>query len=43
MSTAIVLGVVILILFASIRKIVKDKKNGKGCCSSGCGNCSKCH
>lgn len=43
MSTAIVAGVVIIILFAAIRKIVKDKKHGNSCCQSGCHGCSKCH
>lgn len=43
MSTAIVAGVVIIILFAAIRKIVKDKKHGHGCCQGGCHGCTKCH
>ena len=44
MATFIVSGVLLLIVGAIIRKMVKDKKAGKGCCGGDCGHCSGgCH
>ncbi len=41
MSTLIVGGLVIVAVVAIIRKMVLDKKAGKGGCSCG-GDCSRC-
>ena len=45
MATWLVGGVLVLILAAIARKMIKDKKAGKGSCSCGgdCSQCSKCH
>lgn len=43
MGTYIVGGLFIIMLFIIIRKLYKDKKNGKGC-SKNCAACKKnCH
>ncbi|MCI5774737.1 MAG: FeoB-associated Cys-rich membrane protein [Erysipelotrichaceae bacterium] len=43
MSTAIVTVIIVITVYAAVRKMVKDKKQGRSCCQSGCHNCSKCH
>ena len=40
MATWIVGGALALIVAGSVRKMIKDRKAGKGCCS---GDCSRCH
>ncbi len=47
-GTIIVLAVLITVVTLIVRKMVKDKKSGKGSCScgAGCGNCpmsGSCH
>lgn len=39
MSTFIVLGILIVIVSIVIIKMIKDKKNGKSCCSGDCTHC----
>ena len=41
MATWLISGVLLVIVGAIVRKMIKDKKAGKGCCSCG-GNCSGC-
>ena len=45
-QTAVILGVLVLIVAAIIFGIVKGKKKGKSSCGCGCANCAlkdKCH
>lgn len=37
LSTIFLCGLILAALFFSIRKLVRDKRAGKGCC--GCGSC----
>ncbi len=39
LSTIIIGVLVLIVLFFAARKLIKDKKSGKGTCG---GNCSKC-
>lgn len=41
MATWIVSGVVVLIVAAVVRKMIRDKRAGRGTCSCG-GDCSSC-
>ena len=41
MATWIVSGIVALCAIAAICKMIRDRKNGKGCCACG-GDCSRC-
>ena len=46
LGSGIVLAVVALMLGAIICKMIRDKKQGKGGCSCGCGGCAMkdiCH
>ncbi len=45
MATAIVGGVLVIIVGLIVAKMVKDKKSGKSSCSCGgdCGHCDGCH
>lgn len=48
LSTFIILLLLAVCIGAVVRKMVKDKKAGKGCCScsggcAGCGGSSMCH
>lgn len=42
MSTAIIAGVLVLVVALIIRGMIKDKKAGKGC-GGNCSHCSGCH
>jgi hypothetical protein len=47
-NLATIIAVVIIVgcLTLAIRKMIRDKKSGKTCCSGSCGGCSaagKCH
>ncbi|NCC86438.1 MAG: FeoB-associated Cys-rich membrane protein [Clostridia bacterium] len=39
LSTIIISCIVIIIVAIIVKKMIKDKKNGKGACN---GNCAKC-
>ncbi len=43
MGTVVVLLGLVAVVTLIIRKLVKDKKEGKGCCSGDCSNCKSCH
>lgn len=46
MGTALVLGVLVVIVALIITKMVRDKKNGKTSCGCGCSDCPSkkiCH
>ncbi len=40
LGTIAVATVLLLVLICAFLKILKDKKNGKGCCGSGCSECA---
>lgn len=44
LGTIVVLIILVIIVCLIIRKMVKDKKSGKGICNCGCqgGDCDKC-
>ncbi|MBE5901832.1 MAG: FeoB-associated Cys-rich membrane protein [Lachnospiraceae bacterium] len=42
MGTFIVGAILVIAVGLIIWKMVKDKKNGKGCCGD-CGSCKGCH
>lgn len=42
MGTVIVLTVLTIAVFFVVRRMIKDKKNGKGCCGGSCSGCSGC-
>lgn len=41
-STLVILLLIGLALFFSLRKLWRDKKNGKTCCGGGCDGCCGC-
>lgn len=41
LATIIITLLLITIVSFIIRKMIKDKKQGKSCCSGGCAGCSK--
>jgi len=43
MATFIVSGVLLIVVAAVIRTMVKDKKNGKHSCGGNCAACKGCH
>lgn len=45
MATAIVGGILLLIVGAVVYSMIRDKKNGKSACSCGgdCAHCKGCH
>ncbi len=43
MGTVVVSVVLILIVGAIIRTMIKDKKNGKSSCGGDCSHCRGCH
>ena len=43
MATAIVGGIVAVLVGAVIWKMVRDKKSGKGGCGGDCAHCKGCH
>lgn len=42
MGTVAVGAILVIAVGLIIRKMVKDKKSGKGCCGD-CGSCKGCH
>lgn len=42
LSTVIICLILAAALFFSVRKLWKDKKNGRSCCGGGCSGCSGC-
>lgn len=42
LSTLLIVLLIGCALFFSIRKLWKDKKNGKTCCGGGCAGCCRC-
>ena len=43
MVDLLILGVLAVIDFAILRKMIRDKKSGKSCCTGCSGNCGRCH
>ncbi|MDY3279260.1 MAG: FeoB-associated Cys-rich membrane protein [Eubacteriales bacterium] len=43
MGTAIVGGVLLLIVGTVVYRMVKDRKSGKHVCGGDCGRCKGCH
>lgn len=43
MGTAIVGGILLLIVGAIVYRMLKDKKSGKHVCGGDCGHCKGCH
>ena len=42
LSTILVCLLIAFVLFLSLRKLWKDKNNGKTCCGGGCQGCTRC-
>lgn len=42
MGDLLILGVLAVIVFAILRKMIRDKKSGKSCCTGCSGNCGSC-
>lgn len=43
MGTIVVGAILVIVVGLIIRKMYKDKKNGKGSCGGNCGKCGGCH
>lgn len=42
MGDILILGVLTVVIGAIIRKMIRDKKSGKSCCTGCSGNCGSC-
>ena len=42
MGDILILGVLAVVIGAILRKMIRDKKSGKSCCSGCSGNCGSC-
>lgn len=42
LGTILISLLLILIVTAIIRKLIRDKKRGVSCCGGSCGHCAKC-
>lgn len=41
-STVVIVGLIAVAFGLAVRKLIKDKKNGKTCCGGGCDGCCGC-